>query len=216
MPPMIVDMQFIEAKSRAAAAVEQRFEAALSARTRLSPLGAFWRSEVGLLNQYIAVWPYASMAERHRVLEEETKLDGWPPDLAELVVRQHARMYQAAPFSPPIGPRKLGRLYEIRRYHYEPGAIPGVIAAWSEIIAERMKHSPFVGAWYSEEGSTHEWIHVWAYESFEARERTREAVARAGIWPVSVVDRRLGREPRAVSLRMENMLAVPARFSPLQ
>lgn len=213
---MIVEMQFIEAKSRAVAAVAQRFEAALPARTRLSPLGAFWRSEVGLLNQHIAVWPYASLAERHRVMEEEKKLDGWPPDLAELVVRQHARMYQVAPFSPPIEPRSLGALYEIRRYRYPAGAIPGVIAAWSEIIGERMKHSPFVGAWYSDEGATHEWVHVWAYESYEARERTRDAVARAGIWPISVVDRRLGREPRAVSLQMENMLVVPARFSPLR
>jgi hypothetical protein len=212
---MIVEMQFLDAKSRAVAAVEQRFEAALSARTRLSPLGAFWRSEVGPLNQFIAVWPYASLADRQRVLEEERKLDGWPPDLAELVVRQQSRVYRAAPFSPPIAPRRLGRLYEIRRYQYEPGAIPGVIAAWSEIIGERIKHSPLVGAWYSEEGATHEWVHVWAYESYEARERTRDAVARAGIWPISVVDRRLGREPRAVSLRMENLLVVPARFSPL-
>jgi hypothetical protein len=212
---MIVEMQFIEAKSRAVAAVEQRFEAALPARTALSPLGAFWRCEVGLLNQYIAVWPYRSFAEHQRVVEEEKKLDGWPPDLADLVARQHSRLYQAAPFSPPIEPRKLGPLYEIRRYQYPPGAIPGVIAAWSEIIAERTRHSPFVGAWYSEDGPTHEWVHVWAYESYEARQRTRDAVARAGIWPISVVDRRLGREPRAVSLRMENMLVVPARFSPL-
>jgi len=212
---MIVEMQFIEAKSRAVAAVEDRFAAALAGRTRLSPLGGFWRSEVGLLNQCIAVWPYASIDERDRVRREEKKLEGWPPDLAELVLRQHARLYRAAPFSPPIEPRALGRLYEIRRYQYAPGEIPGVIAAWSEIIGERMKRSPFVGAWYSEDGPAHEWVHVWAYESYEARERTRDAVARAGIWPISVVDRRLGRAPRAVSLRMENMLVVPARFSPL-
>lgn len=213
---MIVEMQFIEAKSRAVAAVEERFEAALPARAGLSPLGALWRSEVGLLNQYIAVWPYASRAERDRIAEEERTLAGWPPDLSGLVASRHTRVYQAAPFSPPLGPRRIGPLYEIRRYQYEPGAIPGVIAAWSEIIGERAKRSPFVGAWYSEEGATHEWVHVWAYESYEARERTREAAARDGIWPISVVDRRLGRAPRAVSLRMENLLAVPARCSPLR
>jgi NIPSNAP len=213
---MIFEMQNYTLKSRSQALVEERFKKALPGRVRLSPLGAFWHTEVGVLNQIIVVWPYANPAERDRILAEEPKVEGWPPAIDEFVVERQSRILVPAPFSPQLEPRRLGNLYEIRTYTYPADSIAEVIGSWSEIIGERMKYSPLVAAWYSETRPLSEWVHIWAYQNAGERERIREATAKAGVWPISVVDRRLKREPRAVSLRMQNMLVVPASFSPLR
>ena len=213
---MIVELSTYTLKSRSQALVEERLEQALPERVALSPLGGCWRTEVGVLNQLIVAWPYASAVERDSVIAAATRLKTWPPAIDEFVVERQSRVLTLAPFSPAIEPRVLGNIYEIRIYGYAPGQIPGVISAWTEIIDERVKHSPLVGAWYSGSGTVHEWVHVWAYRDTAERERIREATSKAGIWPISVVDRRLKREPRAVSLRMQNMLVIPTRFSPLR
>ncbi|MBI3041826.1 MAG: NIPSNAP family protein [Betaproteobacteria bacterium] len=201
--------------SRALAQVEERLERELPRRTALSQLGACWRTEVGTLNQLILVWPYRDEAERRRVEADQAARAGWPPDIGSLLVERQATLWRPAPFSPPFVPRRLGNLYEIRVYTYPAGGIPGVIEAWNEIIDERVRHSPLVAAWYTDEGPEHEWMHIWAYANAAERERVRDTVSRLGIWPISVVDRRLNRTPRAVSIRMHNMLVVPVRFSPL-
>ncbi len=92
-------------------------------------------------------------------------------------------MFLPAPFSPPLEPRELGGIYEIRVYTLAPGAIPGMLERWSEKIGERVKLSPLVGAWYSELGALNQWVHIWAYKDAAERQRIRaEAIAR-GIWP---------------------------------
>ena len=213
---MIVELQMIDLKSRGPATVEARFKAALPAREKLSPLGAFWHSEVGVLNRVIIAWPYADEAERTRVQAREKTLSGWPPQIDEFVVARDSRVYTLAPFSPPIEPRELGRLYEIRTYTYPTASIPEVIRIWNGIIGERVKHSPLVGAGYCERGEVSEWVHIWAYRDAGERERIRAEVSRLCIWPISVIDRRLNREPTAVTLSMQNTLVVPASFSPLR
>ncbi len=213
---MIFEIRSYTLQSRTVATVEERFERALAERTQLSPLGGFWRTEVGMLNQVIALWPYESMAERERIRAEARKLKTWPPQIGEFVIERSANVFVPAPFSPPIEPRTLGNLYEIRTYTYAPGSIPGVIKAWEELLEERLKYSPLVAVGHSELGALDKWVHIWAYKDAGDRERIREATAKAGIWPISVVDKRLNRPPQAVSRTMQNMLVIPTRFSPLR
>ena len=125
-------------------------------------------------------------------------------------------MLVPAPVSPLLEPREFGNIYEIRIYSFAPGGIPAIIKGWSEILEERLKYSPLVAALYSEEGPTHEWVHIWAYQNAGERERIRAETSKAGIWPLSVVDARLKRPPSVAPLRMQNMLVVPASFSPLK
>ena len=212
---MIVELEFLTLKSRSPATVEARIREALPARSALSPLGGCWRSEVGVLNQLVLAWPYADLAERERAAAALAAQGDWPPGIADCVIERSRKLLTLAPFSPPFTPRRLGNLYEIRTYQYPHGAIPEVIAAWTEILDERLKYSPLVAAGHVDTDSGHEWVHIWAYKDAGERERIREATSRAGIWPISVVDRRLGRAPRAVSQRMQNMLVVPTDFSPL-
>ena len=211
---MIIELRIDTLKSRCQAKVEAHFEDRLPARLKLSPLAACWRTEVGELNTLIHAWPYADEAERRDVLERETALGAWPSEVKEWVVSSRSLLLTPAPFSPPPEPQEFGNLYEIRHYTYASGAIPLVIANWQELLAERLKYSPLAAAWYADDGKKSDWIHIWAYRDVAHREEIRNATTKARIWPPSVVDQRLKREPRVVSLKMINMLVVPTRFSP--
>jgi hypothetical protein len=203
---MIVEMQTILLQPKTPKLAEQRFEQALPERIRLSPLAAFWHTEVGTLNQIILLWPYASLAERERIQAEASSLKGWPPGIREYSVEEQCTIWKPAPFSPPLEPRKLGNIYEIRSYTFRPGSIPTVIERWSKMMDERVKLSPLAGCWYSDIGPLHRWVHIWPYADAAERQRIRaEAVSRR-IWPPDTAE---------FLLRMENVLAVPASFSAL-
>jgi hypothetical protein len=204
---MITEMQTILLKPKSPPLVEKRFEQALPARTRLSPLAAFWHSEVGTLNQIILLWPYASLAERERIQNEAARLKDWPPDYGEYSVDEQSIILVPAPFSPPLEARQLGNIYEIRSYTYRTGSIPTVIERWSKMMDERIKLSPLAGCWHSDIGPLHRWVHIWPYADAAERQRIRaEAVAKR-LWPPDTAE---------FMLKMENMLAVPAPFSPLR
>ena len=139
---MIIEMRTYAVQPGSVATVEERFGQALPVRAKLSPLAAFWHTEVGPLNRVIHVWAYDSFEERTRVRAASQKLEGWPPNIREFVTEQQSEIFLPAPFSPKLEPRKLGNLYEIRTYTLKPGGIPGVIDRWSTQIAERIKLSP--------------------------------------------------------------------------
>ena len=205
---MIVEFRTYTLQPGSVATVEERFGQALPNRAKLSPLAAFWHTEVGPLNRVIHVWAYDSFEERTRIRAASQKLEGWPPNIREFVTEQQSEIFLPAPFSPKLEPRQLGNLYEIRTYTLKPGGIPGVIDRWSTQIAERIKLSPLAGAWYSELGGLNRWCHIWAYKDAAERFAVRERARNEGVWPPR------GGQPGA-TLKQENMLVVPASFSPL-
>jgi hypothetical protein len=205
---MIVELRTYQLKPRSVPEVEKRFGEALPARVKLSPLAGFWHTEVGALNQIMHMWPYSDMNERTRIRAEAVKAGIWPPPIGEFIDNMESKILLPAPFSPPLEPRKLGGIYEIRTYVYKPGSIPKVIDRWSGAIAERLKLSPLVGAFYSELGTLNQWVHIWAYKDAGERERIRAEAVKRGIWPPPGGGGDL-------LLKQENVLAVPAAFSPL-
>src|SRR5689334_15450019 len=142
---MIIEMRTYTLKPGNIPTFEERFGGALAIREKYSKLGAFWHTEVGPLNQVIHVWPYASFDERTKVRAEAAKAQGWPPNTRELTLEQKSEIFLPAPFSPPIEPRQLGAVYEIRRYTYAPGTLPAVMDIWAGKIEGRVKLSPLVG-----------------------------------------------------------------------
>ena len=205
---MIVEMRTYTLQPGSVAQFEERFEQALPVRQKVSPLAAFWHTEVGPLNRVIHVWPYASFEERTKKREEATKLQGWPPNTREFVVEQQSEVFLPAPFSPALSPAQHGNCYEIRIYTMKPGAIPEQIDRWSTQIAKRTALSPLVFAGHSELGGLNRWCHIWAYKDATQRFEIREKARKEGIWPPP------GGAPGRM-LKQENMLVVPASFSPL-
>ena len=137
---MIIEMRTYRLKPGSVADAEKRFAEGLNERVRVSPLGAFFHTEVGPLNRIIHCWPYEDLAHRAKVRAE--KIPGWPPKIQEFIEEMESKIIVPAPFSPKLEPRKLGNLYEIRTYTMLPGAAPTVIERWAERIEGRLKYSP--------------------------------------------------------------------------
>ena len=205
---MILEMRTYTLQPGALAEVEKRFGEALtsSGRTKVSPLGAFFHTEIGPLNRIIHCWPYETLGERERLRGEANKLQGWPPNIREFITDMESKIFVAAPFSPKMEPRKLGGIYEIRTYTMLPGAVPTVIEKWAERIEGRTKLSPLAFCGYTDVGALNQWIHIWAYKDAAERFSTRAKATESGIWPPAT---------RGQFVKQENMLVVPSAFSPL-
>src|SRR3974390_2121151 len=184
---MIIEMRTYTLKSGNIPTFEERFGSALAIREKYSKLAAFWHTEVGPLNQVIHVWPYDSLDQRAKVRAEASKAEGWPPNTRELTLEQKS---------------------EIFMYTYAPGTLPTVMERWAEKVPGRIALSPLVGAWHSELGGLNKWCHIWAYKDAAERSRIRAEAVAKGVWPP-------GGPPGAL-LKQENMLVVPAAFSPLR
>jgi hypothetical protein len=204
---MIVEFRTYRLKPGSVAEATKRFGEGLANRTKVSPLGAFFHTEVGPLNRIIHVWPYEDFAHRTQVRSQ--KIEGWPPNIREFVEDQQSEIFIPAPFSPKLEQRELGGVYEIRMYTLAPGAIPGQIDRWSTAIDARTKLSPLAFAGHSELGGLNKWCHIWAYKDANHRAETRAKAMREGIWPPK------GGQP-GQTLIQENMLVIPASFSPLR
>ena len=206
---MIIEMRTYTLKPGTMAKFEQAWVEKLpQGRTKLSPLGALLKTEVGQLNTAIHIWPYESFEERTRVRAEATATGVWPPATSDLIAHMKSEIFIPAPFSPKLEPRELGGIYEIRMYEYIPGAIPGVIERWSEKIAGRTKISPLVGAWHAELGGLNKWVHIWAYKDANHRFAARAEALATGAWPPG--------GPPGPLVRQENRLCIPAACSPLR
>jgi hypothetical protein len=204
---MIIEMRTYLLKAGTVASFEERFAETLPVRLQLSPLGAFWHSEIGTLNQVIHVWPYESYEERERIGAAARKPGQWPPNVREFIVSQENKLLQPAPFSPPLGERKLGNIYEIRTYTYQPGAMPVVLERWAKLIDRRVNFSPLAACWHTAVGPLNQFIHIWPYQDMIQRDRIRAEAAKTGQWPP---------ETKEFLVKQENMIAVPAPFSPLR
>lgn len=206
---MIIEVRTYQLKPASVPEVEKRFGEGLPAREKLSKLAAFWHTEVGALNEITHVWTYDSFEHRTSVRAEAIKSGVWPPPIQEFVLSMQSEIFIPAPFSPPLEPREVGPLFEIRSYTLAPGAVPGMMERWATKIDERVKLSPLVGAWYSELGALNKWVHIWAYKDASERQRIRSDAVARGIWPP-------GGAAAGLVLKQENKLVMPASFSPLR
>ncbi len=204
---MIHEIRTYDLRQGAVPEYQKRFAEKLKGRLEFSPLGGHWYTEAGPLNQVVAIWPYDDLDQRAQTRARAEANGKWPPDTGELVVSMKSEIYTPAPFMAPLGKRNIGPLYEMRLYTYAPEHLPRVLKAWGEAIAEREKLSPLAGCWYSEFGGLNNFVHLWAYRSFEERLRIRQQARSSGIWPPQ------GSVP---PVRQESKILFPASFSPMQ
>lgn len=204
---MIFEIRTYRLKPGTVPQAEAAFGERVEARCKLSPIAGFWRTEVGVLNRIIHIWPYEDANARDRIRAEAVKSGVWPPKIADFVLDMESKIVQPAPFSPNFPQGEHGALYEFRTYTYGPGAIPKVIEAWSPRIKERAAVSPLIFAGYTDIGALNQWIHVWAYKSMGDRETRRAQATKTGQWP----------PPRAEGVVLhsqESTFAIPASWSP--
>ncbi len=212
---MIYEVRTYDIKPGSQPEVLKRFGEAYEVRKKISPLAAFWFTEIGPLNQIIHVWPYKDLEERNRLRAAAMKESGWPPNIREFIVGQRSEIMIPFPFSPELKPGKIGPYFEMRTYTFAPGELPKVMKLWEKVLPERVKFSPLAVVWHSELGALNRFTHIWAYPSLDARNETRNKAVAAGVWPPSAVAKKAGLEPY-VLVTQENKIVMPAPFSPVQ
>src|SRR6266404_6851515 len=127
---MIFEMRTYLLQPGSVPEVEKRFGEALTERVKVSPLGAFFHTEVGPLNRIYHIWPYDDLQHRTRVRSQS--IANWPPKIQEFIVEMESKIVIAAPFCPAFTPRQHGNLYEIRTYTMQPGVTGQVVERWAE------------------------------------------------------------------------------------
>ncbi|MBN9428319.1 MAG: NIPSNAP family protein [Burkholderiales bacterium] len=203
----VIELRFEQLRPRRVPMYREQFAALLPERQRLSPLGGFWRSEVGNIDQIVQLWVYDNLAHRDQVTAAAQDLKDWPKVLhSRDVLDQQVLLLTPAPFSPPVQERKLGSVYELRIYDYEPGLIPQVSERWQEKIERRQQLSPLVCCGSTITGRLHQWVHLWAYSDANERTRVRSEALSSGIWPPAAAEG---------LLLQRNMLLTPLAPSPL-
>ena len=130
---MLYEFRTYTLKPGSIAEFEKRFEAALPGRVKHSELAAFWHTDIGPLNQVIHVWPYEDLKQRADIRAKAAQETSWPPKVTDLILSMESQIFLPAPFSPQLGGgQKLGNIYEMRIYQYQPGTIPTVIERWEK------------------------------------------------------------------------------------
>ena len=172
----------------------ERIALGVEERTKLSPLGGLWYSDIGRRDQIVHLWPYDSLAHRESVRGRFGELKNWPAKTTEFTVESETKILAPAPFTPPLTPGKRGPVYEICTDTCHPESLMKMTEAWSARISERKN---LIGAWQTTLGPMYQWIHIWAYESFEQRLRAAPP----------------GDE---LCVKRESGIYFPAAFSPLQ
>ncbi|MGE3540064.1 MAG: NIPSNAP family protein [Candidatus Tectimicrobiota bacterium] len=208
---MIYEVRTYTMQPGKVAEFEERFAKRLPTREKHSKLGAFWRTEIGPLNKVIHVWPYEDLQHRMAVREamaKDTELRQFQGS-GDIMVAQESEIMIPAPFMHALGSRDYGtgNIYEMRIYTQAPGNIPAVLKGWSEAIAYRETFSPLAACWYSEVGGLNKFVHVWVYKDLIERARVRADSRKEGRWPAQT-----GVRP----VRQENLILIPAAFSPVR
>ncbi len=203
---MIYEVRTYTLKPGGTAQFEANFGEALPHREKYSPLGAFWHTDIGPLNQVIHVWPYKDLEERTRIREEAGQDPNWPPRSDGLILNMESEIYIAADFMRPMSNQALGNIYEMRSYTYQPGTMGEVLKRWAAAVPHREEYSPLAAGMYTELGGLNKWVHIWPYKDLEERNRIREEASKNEHWPPPT---------REFLVRQENKIMMPAAFSPM-
>jgi hypothetical protein len=96
-------------------------------------------------------------------------------------------------------------ILEMRTYVLKPGATAAFEERFAEGLTARQQFSKLLGLWRSEVGGLNQVVHIWPYESFEARERIGQEARKTGKWPPKTQE---------YIITQESKILQPAPFSP--
>lgn len=207
---MIYEVRTYRTKPRAVPTVMDVFGKAYEKRKKLSPLAAFFHTDIGMLNQIIHIWPYKDAADREkkRMESAKDKKYAWPPKIGEHLEEMQTEIFIPSPMTPEFPKGKMGPIFEWREYQVIPNMIPEVYKSWEKALPKRTAMSPLVMAMHTESGALNKFVHIWSYESMNHRSEVRAEAAAKGIWPP---------KNKVETLQIQtNKIVLAAPFSPLQ
>jgi len=204
---MIVEMRTYSLQPGMVPLALERIAKGLDERTQLSPLAGLWQTEFGRLHQIIHIWPFSGLAEREQVRGRFKELKNWPARTGEWTDTSETKIMHPAPFSPPLQPREIGPVYEVRTDTYHSGQLGEITKLWTRMFDGKIPEC-FVGAWHTDLGPMNQWIHIWGFPSLEAREAA-----------LRTYDANLHTDAATLAklfVKQESAICRPALFSPLR
>jgi len=207
---MIYEVRTYDLHPRSLPEVIRRFGEGYGERKTLSEMAGFFYSEIGPLNQIVHIWPYEDLSERDRVRKESLSLKGWPPGIAEYIIRQTVEIYNPWPISPVLEAGDFGPFYEFRSYLVTIGQMREYRSRWDTALPERAKHSPVSVVMECDIGTASKIMHIWPYKTLDERTKVRKHVEDTGVWPPK------GDPTLKILDLQENKIMLPASFSPMQ
>ena len=205
---MIYEIRTYQLTVGSLAEVVRRFGESYEHRKKYSPLAAFWRTEIGPLNQIVHVWPYPDLAERARVRAAAANDPNWPPKIQEFIVHMQSEVLVPFPCVPELSPGKMGPIFDMREYTIKAGELPALIQRWEVALPGRLKLAPLVLAGHVEFGEVNRFIHIWGYESLDQMIAVRRKARETGVWPPA--------GGGDFQLAQANKILRPVRFSPVR
>ena len=212
---MIYEVRTYVVKPRSMPEVEKRFGEKYEQRKKYSELAAFWKTEIGPLNQFMHIWGYKDLAERATIRAAAVKDGAWPPPISEFLVSQKAEIMNQTPFSPELKPSNNGPFFEWREYTHAAGQLPIMMKNWEVALSTRTQFGPITALWYSDLGGLNKWIHVWPYKTLDQRNEVRNKAHDTGDWPPSARAKKDGRPVESL-VAQENKIVTPSSFSPIK
>ena len=201
---MLYELFTAEVRPGTLGAAVQRLGEAVAARGTSSGLLGCWTTEIGQVNELVALSAVAGSSSVGDGVAGHWLAAG----LTEFLVTARLEHLQLFPFLPEVQPGSFGRVYELRNYVMKPGTTQETIERWEKALPKRIERSRIIGAFYAVSGPLQKFVHIWPYDSADHRQRTRDEAVAAGIWPPKGGAERL--------LHMQNSLLIPTAFSPLR
>jgi hypothetical protein len=105
-------------------------------------------------------------------------------------------------------------IYEQRTYDVNPQHFPAYLKLFETLgmqVRGSGQYGKLIGFWSTEIGPLNRVVHIWAYDSVEARAAARKALMQDAVWTQQFL-------PQALPMiaQMESCLLNPVAFSPLQ
>ena len=201
---MIFEMRTYRLQPGSVPEAEKRFGEALTERVKVSPLGAFFIPKSGRSTTSSTSGPMTTCSiapgcgrNRSRTGRRRSRNSSSRWRARSSMRRRSARPSRRASMaiSTRSGPIRCCPESPSR----SSSAGPSGSRAGQAVAARTAGHT--------ELGPLNQWIHIWAYKDANERARIREESRKDGSWPPAT---------RGMFVKQENMLVVPASFSPLR
>lgn len=171
-----------------------------------------WTTEFAVLNQFVHLWSYPSLDERHRLraelMQNHDWTEGYIPKIRPMILAQENKILSAQrPLTPPADGEHV---YELRSYRAQVGKAGEWIGLFKAIMPVREKYSKNVGLWQTEAGQLNEAVHLWAYRDLNHRAEVRGQALRDPEWQAFLA------KSAPLLLEMRSVVLNPAPSSPMR
>ncbi|XP_062274083.1 protein NipSnap homolog 1 isoform X1 [Scomber scombrus] len=173
-----------------------------------------WNTWYGEQDQAVHLWRYSggypALTECLQKLNNNKEYLEFRKERAKMLIsRRNQLLLEFSFWNEPL-PRPGPSIYEMRTYYLKPGTMIEWGNHWARAIKYRQENNEPVGGFFSQIGDLYVVHHLWAYESLQSRDETRDSAWMKEGWAVNVY--------HTVPLirSMESRIMIPTKSSPLQ